>query len=116
MPTPLSDLTSLQGYTIPALKRALHHAKNVADIVPAVLGNIMLYAVPDSLNGRGNGNSTGGNMGWITSAATGRSYAVVYSHKSQSIEIRDRNQQGRVLHSFTNATPNRDLISVFASL
>jgi hypothetical protein len=41
---------------------------------------------------------------------------VVCAHKSQAIEIRNRNQQVTVLYSFTNATANRDIIRAFASL
>jgi hypothetical protein len=72
MPTKIPDLTALTNYTVPALKRALHHAPNITEIVPTVISCVVLYADPCSLMGRGNGSTTAGNMGWITSLATGR--------------------------------------------
>jgi hypothetical protein len=116
MATPIKDLNNLHGYVVPAMKRAMCHAQNVAEIMPAILGNIMLYADPASLERRGDGSNTQGNMGWIESAATGRRYAVVYSHQRDAIEIRERTVQGRVLHTMTNATDNKTIIAAFASL
>ncbi len=116
MATPIKDLKTLHSYIAPAMKRAMCHAQSVANIMPTVLGCIMLYADPASLERRGDGSNTQGNMGWIESAATGRRYAVVYSHYRSAIEIRERTVQGRVLHTMTNATDNKTIIAAFASL
>lgn len=116
MPTIVNGLPDLHKYVIPAMRRAMCHAQDVAEIMPTILGCLLLYGDPNTLEKRGDGQTSSGNTGWMISIATGKRYAVVYNHHSGMIDVRERSQQGRTVHSFYNGTPNADIIKAFASL
>jgi hypothetical protein len=116
MPTALNDLDALSRYVSPAMERAMCHAHKVNVIFPHIVLAIIKHAEPGTLEGRSSGDTAAGNMGWFVSKARGRRYAVVYNHTAQTIEVRERTQQGRVLHTLTNATPLASLHTIFAGL
>ena len=104
---PPVDFIANFGETVKAAQERAHHAKNVSEIVIPVAGHVQAFCQPISMRR---------NIIWVASKATGILYAVAYAHKRGTIEIRERNQKGRALYTFTNTTPNSDLLAAFKAL
>ncbi len=54
------------------------------------------------------------NALWITIG--GKKYAMKYNHRAKTIEIRERTLTGKLLKSFTNATPIGEVKQFFTAL
>lgn len=113
VPVRIDDVDALKAYIDGVMKRAAHHAGNVDGIALALAGAIVWRKDADSIEVMARDGETK-NVLW--SKIGGQKYAFSYNHEAHSIEMRRGSTQGVVLHSFSNATPIGDVVSIFRSL
>jgi hypothetical protein len=107
----VTDMTILHRYAVGVMKRAKCHAPGVVEILPEVLGHVLLCGKNYSLHGSGTTNCM-----WFESVATGRRYAFSYSHTADAVELRDTNLQGPTLHQINNVMSRQLIAQIFAAL
>jgi hypothetical protein len=114
MPLSVRDVEILKGYIDGVMGRADHHANEVEEIALALIGAI-LWKKDDGKDIRvmEQGGDTK-NVLWVT--INGQQYAFSYNHVAKTIEMREGNTRGTVLHSFSNATQLATLHGIFAGL
>jgi hypothetical protein len=114
MPLSVTDVEILKAYIDGVMRRADHHANEVEEIALALTGAI-LWKKDDGKDIRvmeKSGNTK--NVLWV--AIGGQQYAFAYNHEAKTIEMRQGNMRGVVLHSFSNAMPLATLYQIFAQL
>ena len=108
------EVDALQEYLRGVLDHASHHAGDVREAILAVAGAVVLFKDPSHpIEARTYGGSTA-NMLWIY--FSGVRYALRYEHHNQAIELREQNNQGRLVASIDNTTPITQIIELFQSL
>lgn len=107
------DVEELHTYAEGVMGRADHHAGQVKGIALALLGGIIWRGEPDSIRIR-HFSGTPANMLWVTISS--KVYVFAYNHETQKIEIRDRTQNGTVLHSFDDTNSAADIEAAFRAL
>jgi hypothetical protein len=107
----VTDMQILHRYAVGVMTRAKHHAPQVVEILPEVLGHVLLCGKNFSLHGSGRTNCM-----WFDSVATGRRYAFSYSHTVDAIELRDNNLQGPTLHQINSSMSRQLIAQIFAAL
>jgi hypothetical protein len=112
MPQTIASVDVLQNYIQGVMARAEHHANNVDEVGLAILGAVVWRKVGDIDVMTREGNMT--NVLWVRIG--GNRYALSYNHQQGCIEVRDKNTQGRVLASFTNANTAAEVKQFFATL
>ena len=95
------------------MNRADHHADKVKGIALALLGGIVWRADPGSIEIRQHAGNLA-NVLWVT--IQGSRYAFVYNHQAEKIELRERTQQGAVLHSFDDEMSVSEVEAIFRGL
>ena len=108
------EVDVLRCYIAGVVENAEHHADNVDEIALALIGAIV-WRKDEGTEIRvmtREGRMT--NVLWVHIGGT--RYAFSYNHDDRAIEIRDGSTQGRVLHSFSNATRVAEIKRVFESL
>jgi Integron cassette protein VCH_CASS1 chain len=113
MPIPINEIEVLRDYLAGVAKSANHHAKNVAEVAPAIAGHIVSNAENDSVKVLTRKGKMG-NVLW--SKIRGNKYAFSYDHDSKTIQIRKNTLRGAVMHSIDNSTTHAGLITIFSSL
>jgi hypothetical protein len=112
MPQAVTNVDILQQYIQGVMERAEHHANNVDEVCLAIAGAVVWRKDGELEVMARDGDMK--NVLWLR--VNGRRYALSFNHDEQSIEVRERNTQGDVLASFTNATPVREVKQFFAGL
>lgn len=112
MPLTIATLTLLNQYINGVMNRADHHGQNVNEIVLTLVGAVIWRATQD-VEVRTYNNETA-NILWLTVNA--KRYAIAYNHKTQNIEVRDRNLNGMVLATFNNSSSASDVKVIFSGL
>jgi len=120
MPQKLSP-ADLRLHFVEAIARSNHHALEVRDIVPLLIGNIFIYSDKDA---QGNEEITvistsdpmdkTGNSVWCIIG--GKRYYFGYTHSPQEIVIREGTNRGNDLFSCNNSTPIKSINDFFDSL
>ena len=112
--TAVTEVEELREYIKSVMARADHHARNVNEITLALAGAI-LWRKDDAepIEVMAHGTETK-NVLWVQ--INGKRYAFSYNHDEDQIEMRQGSTHGRTLHQFSNATPLKDLTSIFKSL
>jgi hypothetical protein len=114
MPLTVRDVEILKAYIDGVMTRADHHANEVEEIALALTGAI-IWKKDDGKDIRvmeKSGDTK--NVLWVTMG--GQQYAFAYNHAAKSIEMREGNMRGPVLHSFSNTTPLARLHQIFVQL
>ncbi|MEW5683293.1 MAG: hypothetical protein AB1942_00085 [Pseudomonadota bacterium] len=104
------DVEALHVYADGVMGRADHHAGKVKGIALALLGGIIWRGEPGTIRLRQMSGSPA-NMLWVD--MSGRTYVFAYNHITEKIEIRDRSQQGAVLHAFDDTNTPAEVEAVF---
>jgi hypothetical protein len=114
MPLPVTDVEILKGYINGVMARADHHANEVEEIALALAGAIVWKkdAGKDIQVMQKEGDTK--NVLWVSMG--GQRYTFSYNHTAKTIEMRDGNLRGAVLHSFSNSMPLSTLHRIFAGL
>lgn len=113
MPQQVTDVERLQEYVNGVIGRADHHAKSVNEIIYALVGAIVCYKDADPIKVLTQDGEMK-NALWMT--INRRKYALSFNHLSKEIELRSGTLKGKVIHSFSNSTPNSEVRQVFESL
>lgn len=114
MPLPVTDVEILKRYIDGVMARADHHANEVEEIALALTGAIVWKKdVGKDIEVMQQEGDTK-NVLWVFIG--GERYAFSYNHAAKTIEMRERNTRGEVLHSFSNSTPLSTLHQIFAGL
>ncbi len=106
MATSISTLTVLNQYVNGVMDRADHHAHNVNEIVLTIAGAVVWRATQDI--------EVRTNILWFT--INHNRYVLAFNHDTGDIELRDRSQQGTVLHTFNNSTTAIQVRTIFRGL
>jgi hypothetical protein len=112
MPQMVSSVDVLQQYIQGVMARAEHHANNVDEIALAIAGALVWRKDGEIEVMTREGDMK--NVLWVR--VNGNRYALSYNHEQGCIEDRERNTQGNVLASFTNANSVREVKQFFAGL
>jgi hypothetical protein len=115
MAVEVSDIEKLREYIRGVLGAAQHHANNVDEIVLALAGAIIARKDDSPLQVRAGWTQEMGKAMAFTSAK-GNTYTLSYNHKTKQVDLKEKNSQGVVLHSFDNATPLSVVAGTFAKL
>ena len=111
----LVTVQEIRDFVVKVQKEANHHASEVEHVIleleHAVLSRINLPIDTFSVYER-NGNLA--RNCWVVLG--GNRYAFSYNYDAKKIELRDRSNQGPVIHSFDNTTPSVMVQSVIARL
>ena len=110
----VNDVATLQRYLVEVMRKTDHHAPNVDVIALALAGAIIWKKDEDHDIRVMEKDGEMKNVLWVY--INGIKYAFSYNHHQGTIEMREGSVQGRVLHSFTNAMSNTELINIFESL
>ena len=113
MPITPHDVDTLKRYVDGVMSRAGHHAGQVSAAALALLGPVLWRADPGSIELRTQDDKLA-NMLWFNVGT--KRYALLYAHRNLQIELRERTQQGSVLHSFDNTTSLSQIHDAFTGL
>ncbi len=114
MPVAVNDVDTLKTYISGVMVRADHHANNVSSIALALAGAIVWRKDDDNAIRVMEQAGDMKNVLWVKIG--GQQYAFSYKHETASIEMRKGTTQGKVLHSFDNATPLAGVEEIFRNL
>ena len=113
MKAPVTAVDFLQNYIIGVMERAGHHAQSVQAVACTLAGAILWRKDPkvdlEVLSKSGDFK----NVLWVT--ISGKKYAFSYDHAG-SIDMREGNLQGVVLHKFTDKMLMVDVYNIFRAL
>jgi hypothetical protein len=102
MPHAIVSLVELKQYLDGVMKKAHHHSPNVCDIIPTIMGNVMIYADIDQIEvGVREGDMK--NEMWIM--VSEYRYYLCYNHDDGTIDLKEDGRQGMVLAKFDNSSP-----------
>lgn len=108
----ISSIDDLKTHMTGIMSRANHHAMNVKEIIPTLVGLIIWKA--NNIDARQyDGNSA--NMIWFT-VDSGSKYAIIYNHTNSSIEIKKDSMNGQIIFTINNSTLLTDLLAFFEAL
>ena len=107
----IDSIDDMKQHLSGVMERADHHALEVYKIVLPLVGLIAWKA--DKIVARTH-EGTNANMIWFESGE--KRFAVVSNHNSAKIDIRERNQQGKVLMQLDNRSDLDSLIGFFESI
>ena len=113
MPKMITEVDILRDYMRGVMDRADHHALNVNEIILAIAGAVIFRKDADPLEVMTREGEMK-NVLWFK--VNGLRYALSYNHDSNKIELRQGTTQGKVIESFSNATPLNHVSSVFSGL
>lgn len=113
MPHQVTDVDVLRSYITGVMSRADHHADSVNEISLALVGAIVWRKddAPIEVMTRAGEMK---NVLWV--CINGTRFAFSYNHDSAEIELREGSTQGRLVASFSNATPCGEVRRVFEIL
>jgi hypothetical protein len=114
MPIHADDLETLHDFAVGVMARAGRRANHVRGIALAMLGGIIWRVDPGSIEIRFQDSGRADVLRWVS--ITGYEYACAYNQQTDQMEIRDRNPQGSVLHTLSNATPIVEVERIFSTL
>jgi len=112
MPQAIASVDVLQQYIQGVMARAEHHANNVDEVALAIAGSVVWRKEGEIEVMAREGDMK--NVLWVR--INGNRYVLSYNHEEACIEVRERNTQGRVLASFTNANTAGEVKLFFAAL
>jgi Integron cassette protein VCH_CASS1 chain len=114
MPEKLTEISALQRYLSGVVNRAEHHAPQVRGIAFTLIGAVIWCkdASPAIEVKIYDGQTANVLWVWIC----GKRYAFSYAHASGTIELRQDNMRGDVLHSFDDTTSVSEVFDVFEKL
>ena len=114
MPIQADDLETLHDFAVGVMARAGGRANQVRGIALAMLGGIIWRVDPGSIEIR---FQDGGRANVLRLVSiTGYEYICAHNQQIDQMEIRDRNAQGSVLHTLSNATPIVEVERIFSTL
>lgn len=113
MPISVDDVATLGAYLQGVMNRSEHHAETVGAIALALLGAVLWRKDEKALEVR---RYAGGPANIVWFEVGGNRYALAYNHQKDCIELRERTQNGAMLHRFTNRTPVTEVRTVFQNL
>ena len=108
----INSIETLQAYLNGVLGRADHHAKNVEGVALALLGAVIWRSTGEIEVREYNGNPA--NMIWFY--VNQNRYVLSYNHSQETIELKDRTNNGSVIASFDNSSSYENLIDIFKEL
>jgi hypothetical protein len=108
----LDKLAELQEYARGVVTRAAHHAHNVENVLDYLLGQVILHHDPGSVECRTYKNKP---TNILRFSVRQRAVALAYNHKGQ-VELREGNEHGHVLATFTNADSRQHIAQEFGKL
>ena len=113
MPKKVTDIDVLRNYLRGVMDRADHHAKNINEVSLSVAGGVVWRKDDDPLEVMTREGEMK-NVLWFK--VNGKRYALSYNHDTEKIELRKNTTQGSVVASFSNATPNTQVRTIFGGL
>ena len=108
----IQAIVALQEYFNGVMNRADHHAKNVNEIVLALVGGVIWKSTKE-FEVRTYNEETA-NILWMF--INEKKFCFKYDHKNDSILVCEDSHNGNIIYSFTNDTPLRDVKKFFESL
>ena len=114
MPKKVESIKMLKDYFTGVIKRADHHAPNIAKVIYTLLG-LIIFKKDDNneIEVRSNEDSTG-NILWVK--INDIRYAFRYEHSDRTIEIRKNSYKGDLITKIDNNTSINDLLEIFDKL
>jgi len=107
----VEDMATLTRYGRGIMAKAKHHGVSVMEVLPDLIGHVILRADKVELWGEGTGVALK-----FRAIRTGRTYAMSYDHLTHTVAMKDGNHQGPVIHRFDNGTDRAAVAAVFAVL
>lgn len=108
----IQSLNTLKDYIDGVMARADHHANGVNEIVLALIGGVVWRSTDEVVVKQYNGASA--NILWMK--VNDKTYCFTYNHSIDSVEVKDRTMNGKVIYTFNNLTPISEIKQFFASL
>lgn len=108
----IDSIQLLQTYLIGVLSRADHHAENVKGVALALAGAVIWKSTGQISVREYLGEPA--NILWFYINI--RKFSLVYNHKNDKIELRERTQSGETLAIFDNETTYSEIIDIFNNL
>jgi len=102
----IESIDSLRVFFSDLLVRADHHAKQIEEVAPIIMGALVAYTVSD-INVRLNSL-------WFRTSKS--SYYLTYNHELCTIQLKNRNQKGDLISEFDNASSTQSVMDCFKSL
>jgi hypothetical protein len=109
----INRLADLQSYATGVLGRADHHARNVADVLPTLLGLLVTYADPGTLRAREQ-HGQARNVLWAEFG--GRRHVFTYDHTHGEVVVRQDSLQGDEVARVDNTTPTNVMRAILSRL
>ena len=105
---------ALQEYLIGVTDRADHHGENVFEVISHLVRVVIICHDADTLECRTYGGKT---TNILRFDINGKAYAFRYEHADNGyIELRENNERGAVLDTYTNAKTLDDIIQSFKKI
>lgn len=108
----IDSIEILKTYLIGVLDRADHHAKNLEGVALALLGAV-IWKSTGQIDVREYKGETA-NVMWFV--VNNNRYCLVYNHGSESIELKNRTQNGETMAELNNDTTYQQIIQLFNDL
>lgn len=108
----ISSIDDLKTHMTGVMSRADHHALNVKEIIPTLVGLIVWKA--NNIDAR-QYNGSSANMIWFT-VDSGNKYAIIYNHTNSFIEIKKDSMNGPIVFTINNSTVISNLLKFFETL
>jgi hypothetical protein len=111
----ISSMHQWKMYLDGIMKKAHHHAPNVVDIIPTIIGNINIYADPNEIH-VGSVQGEMKNVIWFCVADSEDWYYFRYDHDNQSIDMMYENRNGPVIARFDNQSTVFEIKAIFEKI
>jgi len=108
----LTTIQEVQVFVKERIQKAGHHAKDVIQIVPVLLGHVLAYG--EDITVKFEDSTPYGNLIWFNLNDT--PYCLAYNHKTLKIDLRNRSQKGDSIKSFNNKTELDEISNLFSIL
>jgi|SRR5215469_1359219 len=105
----VDTMQELHNYGRRVMANSTHHAKSVNEVVVPIMGAIIIYSDPATVE-------VATNVIWFNSRKTGTRYACSYNHKTQKVEVRRGSIQGVAVTALDNTASLFNVKEVFKNL
>lgn len=98
------SLVEMSEYLEGVMKKAHHHSPNITEIIPVIIGNVLIYCDIDQIHvGEREGDMK--NEMWFCIKGTENWFYLSYNHEDETIDMKEDGRQGNIIAKFENHTP-----------
>ena len=113
MPLKLTTIEEMHDYLSGVMDRAIHHAPGISEVVMPLFSAVVWKMNPHTFKAKVYMGEAK-NAVWVE--INGKDYFFRYEHADDTIETRQKNHHGRLIHKYDNNSDIQSIIDDFEAL